>query len=337
MKLPANKTILSGVQPSGTIHIGNYLGALKQWVELQENNTTYFCIVDEHAITVEYDPKTLPERVLDAAAIYIAAGIDPEKSIIFVQSHIPAHTELSWLLGTVTRLGELRRMTQFKEKTLRQAQGKKNQKTEASLGLFAYPVLQAADILLYNANLVPVGEDQVQHVELTRDIAKRFNNTFGEVFIIPKAFVNKQTARIMSLTDPANKMSKSDNKKSYIALTDSPDDIRKKIMSAVTETDSVFSFSKSGPAVQNLLGMYKVLGNKDEQEIESQFEGKGYKDFKEALAELIIETLTPIRERYKKLRQDDEELQVILGRGTQQAQSVANETLRKVKQAMGLV
>lgn len=329
MELPTNKVILSGVQPSGALHLGNYLGALKQWVELQEQNKTYYCIVDEHAITVDYDPKALPERVLNTAAIYIAAGIDPARSTIFVQSHVPAHTELGWLLGTIARLGELRRMTQFKEK-------KEKQRSEASLGLFAYPVLQAADILLYNVNYVPVGEDQVQHIELTRDIAIRFNNRFGEVFTVPEALVNKNSARIISITDPTKKMSKSDNEKSYVALTDEPDIVRKKIMSAVTETDSVYSFTKSGPGVKNLLGIYKSLSNKDEKEIESEFTGKGYKEFKESLAELVVSTLTPLREHYSELRKDDDELRLILGKGAQVASHVANETLQKVKRAMGL-
>src|SRR3989344_266273 len=246
---PRGKTILSGIQPSGELHLGNYLGAIKQWVELQQDSTAYFCIVDLHAITVPYSPAELSERVLATAAIYLACGVDPEKSVIFIQSHVPAHAELAWLLGTTTPLGELNRMTQFKDKAAKQG-------TE-TLGLFAYPVLQAADILLYQADLVPVGEDQIQHLELARDIAKRFNNKFGEVFTVPKAHVNKNTARIMSLTEPTKKMSKSDNARSYIALTDEPDTIRKKIASAVTETKPGFSFERSGPAVKNLLAIYQ--------------------------------------------------------------------------------
>src|SRR3989344_8462789 len=224
----ASKIIFSGIQPSGTLHIGNYLGALKQWVELQENNTAYFCIVDLHAITVPYDVERLPEHILNAAAAYLAAGVDPNKSTIFVQSHVPAHAELAWLLGTTTPQGELGRMTQYKDKSTKQ-------KESGTLGLFAYPVLQAADILLYQTNIVPVGEDQKQHIELTRDIAKRFNNKFSEVFTIPEAYINgspdrlaspkpsAQAGRIMSLTDPTRKISKSDEGKSYIALTDAPD------------------------------------------------------------------------------------------------------------------
>lgn len=330
MDLPKSKTILSGIQPSGTLHLGNYLGALRQWVALQEHNTTFYCIVDQHAITVDYDPSVLQRRILDAAAIYIAAGLDPEKSVIFVQSQVPAHTELGWLLSTITYMGELSRMTQYKDKESRS-------KTESSLGLFAYPVLMAADILLYQADLVPVGEDQVQHIELTRDIAKRFNNKFGEVFTIPAAHIQKETARIMSLSDPARKMSKSDEEKSYIAITDKPDVIRKKIMSAVTETEPVFSFAQSGPAVKNLLSIYKALSEKSEEEIETQFVGKGYKEFKESLAELVVESLAPIQKKYDALCSEDHELRVTLARGAHKAQEVANRTLHLVKEKMGLI
>lgn len=330
MEKPTGQKILSGVQPSGALHLGNYLGAIKQWVELQEGNTAYYCIVDEHAITVPYDPKTLPDRVLDTAATYLATGVDPDQSIIFVQSHVSAHAELAWLLSTMTPFGELSRMTQFKEK-------KAKQKEQSTLGLFSYPVLMAADILLYRANLVPVGEDQTQHVELTRDIAKRFNNTFGEVFTIPKAFIPEGTARIMSLTDPKKKMSKSDGDKSYIALTDEPDVIRKKISSAVTDTKPVFSFTKSGAAVKNLLTIYQAFSGLSESEIESHFADTGYKEFKEELAETMITALAPIQEKYNEIRADEAELRVALGRGAHQAQSVANQTLHLVKEKMGLL
>jgi len=327
--MPTNKTILSGIQPSGTPHIGNYLGAIKQWVALQEDNTVFFPIVDLHAITVPYEPAELPAQVLDVAAIFLAAGLDPAKSTIFVQSHVPAHTQLAWLLSTTTPLGELQRMTQFKEKSHAQ-QGAE------TLGLFAYPVLQAADILLYQADLVPVGEDQVQHIELTRDIAKRFNNKFGEVFTIPKVHLNKESARIMSLTDPAKKMSKSDNEKSYLALTDQPEIIRKKIGSAVTETEPVFSFKESGPAVKNLLAIYQAFSEQEPATIEAKFSGQGYKEFKEALAELLIEKLKPLRERFTELRADEASLHSILSDGAEQAAIAANETLHRVKQNMGL-
>lgn len=328
--LPTGKTILSGIQPSGVIHIGNYLGALKQWVALQADNTCYFCIVDEHAITVPYEPKQLADNVMAAAAMYLAAGLNPEKSVIFVQSHVAAHTELAWLLATITPFGEMKRMTQFKDKAKKQADN-------TSLGLFAYPVLMAADILLYNANLVPVGDDQTQHIELTRDIAKRFNSRFGEILTVPEAYLNKATARIMSLSDPAKKMSKSDTPKSYIAVTDKPDDIKQKIASAVTDTEAVFNFKTSGPAVKNLLNIYQAFSEEPEAAIEAKFAGQGYKEFKETLTKLLIEKLLPIRDKYDALRQDDTELRLTLGRGMHHAQTVANRTLQDVKEKMGLL
>ncbi len=334
-----SQVIFSGIQPSGTLHLGNYLGALKQWVELQTGNTAYFCIVDQHAITVPYEPAELPKRVLDAAAMYIAAGIDPEQSTIFVQSHVGAHTELGWLLATITPYGDLSRMTQFKDKA-------QKQQTNTTLGLFAYPALMAADILLYQTNQVPVGEDQVQHVELTRSIAKRFNNKFGEVFTIPQVMLNKTArpdgqgslgaARIMSLADPVKKMGKSDPAPSYIALTDPPETIRKKIMSAVTETEPVFSFESSGPAVKNLLNIYAALSQEEHAAIEQRFAGKGYKDFKEALAELVIEKLSPLQEKFMALRQDETKLKEMLASGAAKASAVAQKTLTNVKQKMGL-
>lgn len=328
MELPQNKRILSGIQPSGVLHIGNYLGALKQWVALQEHNTAYYCIVDEHAITVDYDPKLLPGRVLDAAAMYLAAGIDVEKSVMFVQSHVAAHTELAWLLSTITPFGELSRMTQFKDKSKKQV--------ATSLGLFSYPVLMAADILLYQPNLIPVGEDQVQHVELTRELANRFNAKFGEVFTVPESYLVKETTRIMSLTDPTKKMSKSDAEKTYIAITDKPDTIRKKISSAVTDTEAVFSFEHSGPAVKNLLKIYKAFSSSTEEAIEAEFAGKNYKEFKEALGEVIVTALTPIRQRFEEFRADDTELRLTLGKGAHFAQTAANQTLHNVKEVMGL-
>jgi tryptophanyl-tRNA synthetase len=330
--LPSQKVIFSGVQPSGILHIGNYLGALKQWVALQENNEAYFCIVDQHAITVPYDPKTLPDRIIDVAATYIAAGINPEKSIMFIQSHVHAHTELAWLLSTVTPYGKMTRMTQFKDKSK-----KLSNKDAVSLALFSYPVLMAADILLYNTNIVPVGEDQKQHIELTRDIAERFNTTYGDVFTMPEPYIPQESARIMSLTDPTKKMSKSDEEKSYIALTDEPAVIRKKIMSAVTDTDPIFSFKNSGPAVQNLLNIYKAFSNKEEKDIEQEFAGKSYKEFKTTLADMIISSLEDFQKKYKEIREDDTEIRLMLGKGMHRAQGTANATLHKVKEVMGLM
>lgn len=331
MANPKNKIVFSGLQPSGTVHIGNYLGAIKQWVPLQENNTAYFCIVDEHAITVPYDIASLPATVLNTVALYLAAGLDPAKSTIFVQSHVPAHTQLAWLLATQTPLGELNRMTQYKEKSAKQ-------QDRASLGLFAYPVLQAADILLYQTNIVPVGEDQIQHIELTRDIAKRFNNKFGPVFTVPDALVNKHTARIMSLTDPTKKMSKSDDSaKSYIALTDTPDEIRKKISAAVTETQPLFSFTQSGPAVKNLLMIYQAFSDQPAADIEKEFVSVGYQEFKTALADLIINHLAPLQEKFRSFRADETYLRDLLSAGAKQATLKSAATLKKVEDLMGLL
>ncbi len=332
MEIPSGKTIFSGIQPSGMLHIGNYLGAIKQWIELQENNTAYFCVVDQHAITVPYDAKTLQDRILDVAATYIAAGVDTDKSVIFLQSHVPAHTELAWLLSTVAPYGNLTRMTQFKDKSKKVAP-----KDSISLALFSYPVLMAADILLYNTNIVPVGEDQKQHVELARDIAQRFNALYGDIFTMPEAYIPKDAARIMSLSDPTKKMSKSDAEKSYIALNDAPDVIRKKIASAVTDTEPIFSFKKSGPAVKNLLNIYKAFSTKSEEEIEKELEGKKYKEFKETLAEAIVSGLRSFQTKYEETRKDDVELRFALGRGMHRAQGTANATLHRVKEVMGLM
>jgi len=321
-------TVFSAIQPSGAVHIGNYLGAIKHWVDLQENNESLFCIVDQHAITIPYKPKELPEKVLDAFATYLACGLDPEKSTIFVQSHVPAHTELAWLLGTTTPYGELARMTQFKDKSAKHQQ-------DTTLGLFAYPVLMAADILLYQTTTVPVGEDQLQHVELARSIARRFNNRFGETFTIPEAQVNQTTQRIMSLTDPTNKMSKSDSAKSYLALTDQPEDIKKKIMSAITETE--FDINSDPPAITNLLIIYQSFSGEDTNTVTEKFSDQGYKEFKESLAELLITNLAPIRTKYTELRQDDDQLRLLLAQGAKQASATANHTLTKTKKVMGLI
>ena len=284
--LPSNKTIFSGIQPSGTLTIGNYLGAIQQWIDLQKDNTAFFCIVDQHAITVPYDQKTLQDKILDTAAGYIAAGVDINKSIIFVQSHIAAHTELAWLLSTVTPYGNMTRMTQFKDKSK-----KLSSKDAVSIALFSYPVLMAADILLYGTDIVPVGEDQKQHIELARDIAEKFNALYGDIFTLPTPYIPQESARIMSLSDPKKKMSKSDAEKSYIAMKDTPDTIRQKISGAVTDTEAIFSFKKSGPAVKNLLNIYKTFTKKEEQAIEQEFAGKNYKEFKDTLAASIISGL----------------------------------------------
>jgi len=329
MELPENKRIFSGIQPSGTLHIGNYLGALKQWVGLQAHNASHFCIVDLHAITVPYDTEKLGSFILDTVALYVACGIDPTKSVVFVQSQVPAHAELFWLLNTVTPFGDLTRMTQFKEKSERQREN-------TSAGLFNYPILMAGDILLYQTDLVPVGDDQKQHVELTREIARRFNNKYGPVFTEPQAFIPPNAARIMSLSDPTKKMSKSDTPGSFIALTDAADIIRKKIKSAVTETEPVFSFAESGPAVKNLLSIYAAFSEKLPADIESEFSGKGYKEFKEALAEVIISAMIPLQNTISMLRADEKQLHQILSRGREQAHETASKTLADASEKMGL-
>jgi len=323
--------IFSGIRPTGNIHIGNYLGAVKQWIALQEKNECVFCIVDLHAITTPYDPKELQKNILEATAIYLAAGINPEKSIIFVQSEVKEHAELAWLLGTITPMGELSRMTQFKEKS-------KQHKDYINAGLFNYPVLMAGDILLYKSQGVPVGKDQEQHVELARTIAKKFNQNFGKIFPEPETIMPKAGAKIMSLTNPKKKMSKSDDIKSYISLFDSPEDIRKKIMS--TETDSgkeiIYNVTKK-PGISNLLTIYSLLTDKSTQDIEKQFKGKGYGDFKKSLAKVLIDYLEPFRRKEKELQTRDVYVKEILNKGASRARIIAGTTMKEVREKMGLI
>ncbi|MDD2753348.1 MAG: tryptophan--tRNA ligase [Candidatus Portnoybacteria bacterium] len=321
--------IFSGVQPSGVLHIGNYLGAIKNWVNLQNDHQCIFCVVDLHAITVSQDPKELLKKTVEVAKIYLAAGIDPKKSTIFVQSHVKEHAELAWILNTITKIPELERMTQFKDKA-------KDGKKEASMGLFDYPVLMAADILLYKTVGVPVGEDQVQHIELTRDLAQRFNNKFGEIFTVPKALVRKEGARIMGLDDPIKKMSKSAaSQYNYISLTDSPDDVREKIKKAVTDSGKEIVFSQDKPALANLLTIYSLLGGQTIKDIEAKYKDKGYADFKKDLAEVVVEFLEPFQEKYNAL--DDNEVLEILREGAKKAQVIASQTMSEVKKAVGLI
>jgi tryptophanyl-tRNA synthetase len=322
--------IFSGIRPTGNIHIGNYLGAVKQWIALQEKNECVFCIVDLHAITTPYDPKELQKNIIDAASIYLAAGVNPEKSIIFVQSEIKEHAELAWLLGTITPMGELGRMTQFKEKS-------KQHKDYINAGLFNYPVLMASDILLYKANAVPVGKDQEQHVELTRTIAKKFNQKFGEVFPEPETILPKTGAKIMSLTDPKKKMSKTGDAKSYISLFDSPEAITKKIMSAETDSgkDVIYNITKK-PGISNLLTIYSLLCDKPTKEIEKEFNGKGYGDFKKALAKVLIDYLEPFRRKQKELQTRDVYVKEILNKGASRAKIIAETTMKEVREKMGL-
>ncbi len=324
------KTIFSGVQPSGTLHIGNYLGALLQWVEMQEKYNSIFCVVDYHAITVKQDPEKLKKQILNVVKVYLASGIDPKKSTIFLQSQISAHTELAWILNTITKTGELNKMTQFKDKA------GKNQES-VGVGLYDYPVLMAADILLYNTDIVPVGEDQVQHVELARDLAKRFNNTYGDVFRLPEAQLKKEGARIMGLDDPMKKMSKSaPTPANYIALTDSPEIATKKIMRAVTDSGAEIEFDKKDkPAISNLLNIYSLLSGKSIKEVEKVYKDKGYGDFKKGLAQVVSLFLVEFQKEYNKYSDDD--VRAILEEGAKKVHPIADESLRKVKEKLGVI
>ncbi len=324
----SKKRILSGAQPTGELHLGNYLGALKNWVALQNEYESFFCIVNMHALTLPQDPKVLKHKTLDLARVYLASGIDPQVSTVFVQSHVSAHAELAWILNCSSRMGEMERMTQFKDKSA-------GRRENASVGLFTYPVLMAADILLYQTDLVPVGHDQKQHLELARDLAERFNRDFGETFVVPDPFIPPVGARIMSLADPAKKMSKSDeNPNGAIFLTDDADTILKKCKRAVTDSGSEIKFDQSRPAIFNLLSIYQLVTGREKDEIEAHFAGKGYGDFKTRLAEAVVEFLRPFQERVKQF--DDAELTEILNTGAEKARGVAGETLKNVYERVGL-
>ena len=323
------KTIFSGIQPSGTLTLGNYLGAMKHFVELQNDHNCYFCIVDEHAITVPQDAIQLRKNIRSLAALYVAVGIDPNKSTLFIQSEVSAHTQLGWMMQCVAYIGELERMTQFKDKS--------DGKEAVSSALLTYPPLMAADILLYNTDIVPVGEDQKQHLELTRDLAERFNKKYNEIFTIPEVRIPKVGARIMSLNDPTKKMSKSNpNQKSYISMLDEEKTIIKKIKSAVTDSDGIVKYDKENkPAISNLLGIYSLCSGKSIEELEKEFVGIGYGDFKQAVGEAVVSKLQPIQERYNQIV-DSKELDDILDLGAEKANQVASKTLAKAKRAMGL-
>ncbi|MFA6161356.1 MAG: tryptophan--tRNA ligase [Patescibacteria group bacterium] len=324
--------VFSGVQPTRNLHIGNYIGALKQWAHIQQQHHCYFCIVDEHAITVPQDPKLLRERTLTVAAVYLAAGIDPKKSILFIQSEVPQHTELGWLMMTLAKMGELERMTQYKDKS------KKGGTVGAGVGLFGYPVLMAADILLYDTTIVPVGEDQLQHVELTRVLARRFNEKFGETFVVPQPLIQKIGARIMSLQKPDAKMSKSDESEmASIFLTDDNDTIRKKIMRSVTDSTTGVTFDpEKKPAVSNLMTVYHHMTGQTMKEIEKAYEGKGYGDFKKGLAEAIITHMGPVRDKIQTYLSDPAQLNKILDSGRDKAAAVAEAKMKVVREKMGL-
>ena len=329
--MQSRQRVLSGIQPSGNLHLGNYLGALKNWVAIQDEYENYFCIVDLHALTVPQDPKVLRLKIREVAAVYLAVGIDPAKSVVFRQSRVSEHTDLTWLLNCVARFGELSRMTQFKDKA------QKGGADSASVGLYDYPVLMAADILLYNAHLVPVGEDQRQHLELTRTLARRFNNLYGETFIVPEPMILETGARVMALDDPSAKMSKSSPvPSSYIAILDEPDLIRRKIRRAKTDSGTEIVARPEKPAITNLLDIYAAATGLTLSELEEQYGGKGYGDFKKDLAEVLVEALSPIRERALELLDDPRELDELLEDGAERARKVATSTLHDAWAKLGL-
>nr|WP_085207864.1 tryptophan--tRNA ligase [Streptomyces sp. Amel2xC10] len=332
---PAEKPrVLSGIQPTaGSFHLGNYLGAVRQWVALQESHDAFYMVVDLHAITVPQDPKELTANTRLAAAQLLAAGLDPERCTLFVQSHVPEHAQLAWIMNCLTGFGEASRMTQFKDKSAKQGADR------ASVGLFTYPILQVADILLYQANEVPVGEDQRQHIELTRDLAERFNGRFGQTFTIPKPYILKETAKIYDLQDPAIKMSKSaSTPKGLINLLDDPKATAKKVRSAVTDTDTVVRFDpENKPGVSNLLSIYSTLTGTPVPELERQYEGKLYGALKTDLADVVVDFVTPFRDRTQQYLDDPETLDSILAKGAEKARTVAAETLARSYERVGFL
>lgn len=330
----AKPNLLSGMQPSAaSLHLGNYLGALKQWVQMQQEYQAYYVIVDLHAITVPQDPKELAENTRRTAAQYLAAGIDPEKSALFVQSHVPAHAQLAWVLNCITGFGEASRMTQFKDKS------QKGGADSSSVGLFTYPILQAADILLYQPKSVPVGEDQRQHLELTRDLAMRFNSRFGETFVVPEAHILKETAKIYDLQEPTSKMSKSaEDPKGTLNLLDDAQAITKKIKSAVTDTDGEIRFDRERkPGVANLLGIYSAITGESVKSLEEKYAGSGYGALKTELAEVVVSALEPIRLKAQELMADRGELDRLLAKGAEKANALAEQTLAKVHEKVGFI
>ena len=324
------KRVFSGIQPTGNIHIGNYLGALKQFVELQDNSDCIYCIVDLHSITVPQDPKKLRESRRNVAALYLAVGVDPKKSTVFVQSDVPGHSELSWILTCCSYTGELSRMTQFKQKS--------KEKESAPTGLFMYPVLMAADILLYDTQIVPVGDDQKQHIELTRDLAVRINGKYGkDTLVVPEGKYMKSGARIMALDEPTNKMSKSaENEFSRISLLDPPNKIKKAIMRATTDSDGEVRFdAENKPGISNLLSIYSVFSGISIEQLEKKYQGSGYGDFKKDLVEVVVDALAPIQQKYNDVMESGE-LDKILKEGAEKAGAIAQKTLRRVKENFGL-
>lgn len=323
--------ILSGIQPTGSIHIGNYLGAIKQWIELQKDNECVFFIADLHSLTISYNPKDLQKNILEAAIAHLAVGINPEKSIIFVQSHIKEHAELAWFLNTICPIGDLQRMTQYKEKA-------KQFKGNINAGLLNYPVLQAADILLYKTEGVPVGKDQVQHIELARTIARKFNQRFGKTFTEPEVLLPKIGAKIMALNNPKKKMSKSLGPENYISLFEEPKEIKKKIMRAVTDTGKEIEYSLSKkPGISSLLTIYSLFSGQSIKELEREFKGRGYACFKKSLVELLTNSLEPFRRKKKELLLREAYVQEVFSLGAKRARTIAQSTIQEARKKMGLV
>lgn len=325
------KVIFSGIQPTGNLHIGNLIGAIRNWVLMQDEYECYFSIVDLHAITIRQKPADLRKNILDLAAMLLACGIDYEKSVLFVQSQVPEHSQLSWVLNCFTPIGDLNRMTQFKDKSSKHPEN-------INAGLFTYPVLQAADILLYQADLVPVGTDQKQHLELSRNIAERFNNAYSPTFEIPEPYIPKIGAKVMNLQEPTKKMSKSDdNDKATIYITDSDNEIRNKIKRAVTDSEALVKFSENKPGVSNLISLYSIATGKTIKVIEKEFEGKGYGDFKATVGDAVADYINPIRTKFQEIRSNKKILEDILSNGAEQAHRKAFKTLRKVYKKLGFV
>lgn len=325
------KRILSGIQPTGTFTLGNYVGAVRNWGALQDDYECLYMIANMHAITVKQTPADLRRKTREAAALVLASGINPDKSTVFVQSHVRSHAELTWVLSCSTQFGELSRMTQFKDKSAKHPEN-------INAGLFTYPVLMAADILVYNADLVPVGIDQKQHLEIARNIAARFNNTYGDLFTLPEPYIGKTGAKLMSLQEPEKKMSKSDiNENAIIFMLDDADTIRRKLKRAVTDSEGVVYASQDKPGVTNLMGIYSVLTGKTNDEIVKEFDGKGYGDFKNAVADSIITTFSPIQEEYKRILEDKELLDKVLAQGAEKAENIAKRTVYKAYKKVGFL
>ena len=325
------KKVLSCIQPSGMLTLGNYLGALKNWLNMQEEFDCTFAVADLHAITVRQEPAKLRQQIYSTYALMLALGLDSEKSTLFIQSHVPAHSQLAWLLSCYTQFGEMSRMTQFKDKSAKHADN-------VNVGLFSYPVLMAADILLYKPDFVPVGADQKQHLEIARDIASRFNGIYGDIFTVPEPYIAKVGARVMSLQDPTKKMSKSDeNLNSWVAILDDPDTIMRKFKRAVTDSEARVCIGEDKLGINNLIGIYSAVTGKTAEQVTAEFEGKGYGDFKTAVGEAVVEELRPIRERYEAIIKDKAALEALYKEGAEKANYAARKTLSKVMKKVGFV